>query len=78
MSDIEPIEIGTHSDGAAVKATADDQTLDRSISGSLTNIQESFSQQQVHFLSFLYVFFLQSSDIYIFKDDISLLSNKKR
>lgn len=43
MSDTEPIiHIGAHSDAAS------DQNLDSSISGSLTNLQETFSQQQVN------------------------------
>lgn len=47
MSDTEPItHIGAHSDGAS------DQSLDRSVSGSLTNLQETFSQQQVNILLF--------------------------
>lgn len=45
MSDIEPIDTydQTHSPDAS------DDCLDRSVSGSLTNLQENFNQQKVHF-----------------------------
>lgn len=41
MSDNEPYETGTHID------TADDQISFDSTRGSLTNLQQNFSQQQV-------------------------------